>query len=317
MPELRSVGNDKQRRPCPICQQAADDDIVLRDYVSREHFMLACCRACGHGFIAEPPPVGQIWRYYQTPAGAKMHGRANPLARRLQRLLLLRELRLLGRLSAGDLVVDIGSGDGAAAAVLAEQAASVLALDGYPASHWQHAKIAYRQVDFNAVASRPDGLGELPGSGRRLAVMRHVLEHLHQPEQFLRNLARQRFDTVLLVVPNFHAWLRPLFGQSWYYWDPPRHLHQFTETSLRAAASHAGFDVDYLGRYGIDEIVTSLYRWLEMRAQDGKLAPRWLRQLCAPKGALAGLASAAAYLPGNTVIMARLRRRANGDDHAR
>ena len=72
--------------------------------------------------------------------------------------------------------------------------------------------------------------------------LRHVLEHAYDPVDLLRLLASKLNvgGKIYLEVPNFNSTLRKIFKKSWVGNYLPRHIHHFSEGSLRLAILNAG-----------------------------------------------------------------------------
>jgi len=75
-------------------------------------------------------------------------------------------------------------------------------------------------------------------------LMAHVIEHVHDPVALLQECRRVLHPEGRLVAftPNFESYGHRRLGESWLGLDPPRHLHIFTLTTLRAAAVRSGLD---------------------------------------------------------------------------
>lgn len=71
----------------------------------------------------------------------------------------------------------------------------------------------------------------------------HVIEHLHDPVQGLREVRRilRPGGHVWIVTPHAGGWSARRFGRDWRGWEPPRHLAVFTAASLLFALRRAGF----------------------------------------------------------------------------
>ena len=151
-------------------------------------------------------------------------------------------------------------------------------------------------------------------------VMRHVLEHLHEPSKVLSLFHSAGVPWVLVVVPNVDSPMARWLGEYWWHWDPPRHLLFFNADSLDRLARRCGYRVAKQRTYGIDEIVSSVFRWALIRtgavrtdrASAGS-TPLWLK-LLHPKSPLAALSSAAMSPIANTVLWCLMERA--GDVHA-
>jgi SAM-dependent methyltransferase len=69
----------------------------------------------------------------------------------------------------------------------------------------------------------------------------HVIEHVHEPLEFLRESRRvlKAGGTLVAVTPNAHAPGHARHGRHWRSLEPPRHLTLFTRAALGALASAA------------------------------------------------------------------------------
>jgi hypothetical protein len=271
----------------------------VRDPYSGDRFHVVRCLGCGGGFLEDPPPPEDLARYYENDLGALMHGRPNPLFAALQGVALVRDAApLLNRLAPGASIVELGSGDGRLAASLAARGWRVASRDMIPPERWPHPSVPYRRADLNALT--PDDLsvdGAPPGG----VILRHVLEHLSAPRDVLARLRAAGAGHVLIVVPNLDSPFASLLGEWWPYWDPPRHLSHFTLGSLEALAAGSGWKVLEHTSYGIDEVVSSVHRWLIHRERPGRLARLATRAVHA-KSPLAAVSSALASPVGTTVL---------------
>lgn len=70
----------------------------------------------------------------------------------------------------------------------------------------------------------------------------HVLEHLSDPVGTLREVCRilKKDGLVVMAVPNFRSPTALVFRSYWFALDMPRHLCQFSPTSLRALLDKVG-----------------------------------------------------------------------------
>lgn len=86
-------------------------------------------------------------------------------------------------------------------------------------------------------------------------VSSHVLEHVPEPIGFLKECHRilKPGGQLVFTTPNAGSYGHQIFRSQWRGLEPPRHLHVFSEDSLRYAAAIAGFQnirCDATGRGG-------------------------------------------------------------------
>lgn len=100
--------------------------------------------------------------------------------------------------------------------------------------------------------------------------MYHVLEHTPDPVDVLSECRRilKPGGEVVIAVPNYKSLLFGIVGPMWLGLDPPRHLHQFSPTSLSRAAERAGLQVVELATESLpDYVENELARWLRKAAR--------------------------------------------------
>jgi hypothetical protein len=280
---------------CPVCSgPGAKRERTVRDHQSRESFELARCPGCGVLFVSNPPTAEELPRYYENPSGRNMTEKPSRVFSLLRNVLIGRDLGpIFESVPKGELVADLGAGDGALVDLLRARGYDARAVDFSPE--------AAHSLDMNRPDLKPEHFkieGRIPSA----VVLRHVLEHLLRPTHVIRCLRELGVRHVILIVPNEESWLARAFGESWYYWDPPRHLLHFNHASLAELARLAGYRVKARHTYGIDEVVTSIHRGLMLSGRGGSAA----RALFHPKSPLAGLSSAGSTFFMNTICWAHL-----------
>ncbi len=76
-------------------------------------------------------------------------------------------------------------------------------------------------------------------------VLRHVLEHIAEPQMFMRELRRILKDDGLmcLVVPNFGGLHARVEREAWFHLSIPYHVAHYTKRPLQQLIDENGFDV--------------------------------------------------------------------------
>ena len=104
---------------------------------------------------------------------------------------------------------------------------------------------------------------ELPLEARfDLIVMFHVLEHIGDPVQLLRECAKRLAPGGRLIVnvPNFGSWQARFAGANWVHLDVPRHLVHYTPQTVAATLERAGLEVSDFRSVSIEH---DPYGWVE------------------------------------------------------
>lgn len=159
---------------------------------------------------------------------------------------------------AGRRVLDVACGDGYGSALLAEQAAEVLAVDrdrdviARAAAQYPKRNLKFRCLDVSAL---PEALGK----GRFDAVCAfQFLEHVGDQAALLHLLASLVRPGGLLAVSTPNRRCFPTFN--------PYHLHEFDADELRALAARLFPAATLYGVFGDDSVLT--YRRRKQRLGD-------------------------------------------------
>lgn len=133
--------------------------------------------------------------------------------------------------------------------------------------------------------------GKLPGAGFPdgffdAVRLNNVLEHLTDPEETFREIARiLRSDGVVYItVPNTRSLNFRLFGENWYGLDAPRHVILYCPRALRFLCDSTGFEIVKI-RFDSRafNFVRSVKYFLE---ENGRRWPGWIRRINWPSNKL-------------------------------
>jgi 2-polyprenyl-3-methyl-5-hydroxy-6-metoxy-1,4-benzoquinol methylase len=123
-------------------------------------------------------------------------------------------------------------------------------------SHMQIAGWEVEGIDFDAKAVENlrekyginIHLGSLesvqyPDNSFDAIAMNHVIEHIPNPVALLQECYRilKPGGYLVAVTPNINSWGHQKFGANWRGLETPRHIHIFSQTTLRESANKSGF----------------------------------------------------------------------------
>jgi SAM-dependent methyltransferase len=191
------------------------------------------CRACGHGFVENRPPLAELTRIYRgdpthDPRTKIVSYENRPDCRPIIDGILARSPE------RGD-SLDVGSGDGCFSFLLSRFGYRPFLIDLDPRAELAAAHVP--GATFSSVLFE-DYRAERPLSA---IVMSQILEHSLDPLAWLKRAAKMLSANGVLAIalPNFAGPYR-LFGRRDPFIIPPIHLNYFTPASLRAAMKNAG-----------------------------------------------------------------------------
>lgn len=135
-------------------------------------------------------------------------------------------------------VLDIGCGDGSRLARLRTLGWDVQGQEMDPKAASQ----AHQTYGVRVCLGPLDKAGFADGEFDAV-VMNHVIEHIHDPVRMLAECNRllRKGGTLIAVTPNAESYGHRRFGPCWRGLEPPRHVHLFSQRTLREIARSAGF----------------------------------------------------------------------------
>jgi ubiquinone/menaquinone biosynthesis C-methylase UbiE len=97
-----------------------------------------------------------------------------------------------------------------------------------------------KRYGFNVHVGSLESIG-YPDNSFDAITMSHVIEHVHDPVALLKECYRILKPTgyLVAVTPNINSWGHKKFEENWIHLDPPRHLHLFSDSTLRRCAIQA------------------------------------------------------------------------------
>jgi len=234
--------NVKNKFSCPICDKGQliySFNARALDYSTEGNFDIFVCTVCGHG-VTVLNGMDLSGLYEKGNYDAK-EGLLRKSLRPLLDMQEFNKVRGLRRWVPSGSVFEVGTGKG--------RFLRVARLMGFEVSGIEPSR---RSRSFTkgilAEAITGETLEEYAKHVERrfdALCAWHVLEHMVSPEMAINKMHSIIKDggVLMIAVPNF-ASRQALTGKAnWYHLDPPRHLHHFTEISLRTLLEKNNFEV--------------------------------------------------------------------------
>lgn len=227
---------------CILCG-AAD----AQPFFEKDGYRLVRCRSCALVFVANPPTPEELRRFYSFAEGYGVESRDDPAEIARLQTLGRRHLEALHRLAAPPgRLLDVGCSAG-------------FFLDAARSAGWEvrglepnagAAELGRTRLGLDIVTGE---LADAPFAPETFdaVTLWDVLEHVRDPDKTLRAVRELlRPDGVLaLSTPNlgglFPRVSRPV-GRLTGYWthpEPPAHLFQFSDATLRQLLRRKGFSI--------------------------------------------------------------------------
>lgn len=247
-------------RACSCCREES-----LAAFSTLQSFRFDRCRKCGFTFANPPPPADVLARFYASPYYERYR---RTEAERLKReryfsLSAYRDLRSLAQWlgpGASRSVLDYGCGPGSFLALLRDQFGfkSVEGLEIEPLSR----EIA-RDVYGLHLASNSR---ELTRQEYDVVVLLEVLEHVPEPDAFLRHVAPLVRDggQLLVSTPAVDNLVARFVPTASPHYTAPSHVSLFTRRALSTLLARHGFapirfEVDHASSYLACVLASALF----------------------------------------------------------
>ncbi len=237
---------------CPVCESTSIEPMAkLADRFfqpANKCFCLYQCKRCNNrvllpkpspDFLPETHRAGSLVEHTYSPN--VLHGR---LITAYRRAMLYTHVQFVRRIAMEQQkskrlvrLLDVGCGDGSFL-----DAAEIRPCIGMDISPRAVAAVNARGVSaVNASLRHPP----FPDHSFSLVTLFHVLEHLSPPQLYLervRQLLSPNGD-VVIQVPNFDCAQAKLLKGNWLGYDAPRHVVNYSATSLIQALVQSGFTI--------------------------------------------------------------------------
>lgn len=259
-----------QIKECPVCRSKNFDAVFeVTDYVaSGDSFSIVECGSCHVRLTRPVPGEKEIRSYYDSDDyishSETTRGFINKLYAVVRRVMIIRKRKLTQSLGPGGSgrLLEIGCGAGA---FLNEMHRSGWDVSGIEPDRRVRDTVIER---YGLAVISPEEWFTQPQSSYGVIALWHVLEHLHNLDDYLRRIKTSLEDDGVLIVavPNYYSYDAEYYQSRWAAYDAPRHLYHFTWESMTALLKRNGLTITAIKRLPLDAFYVSM---LSEKYQEG------------------------------------------------
>ena len=226
---------------CLLCNRIA----VSSWFVKRAgavDYTIVRCKSCRAAYVWPRPEANAVHDLYADENYSPSHDRQGvywPSGQSDARRLLASFRRLIN----GPVILDIGAGEGVAAAEAIRHGFTVRACEPSPQCRREFA----RRNGFEPESSFFDG--EYARKNRHqidAVLLSHVLEHLRDPDQLINDVSTvlRPQGVMIVTVPLFGSVVTAILGRRDFFITPPEHLTYFSFAGLKGMMERHGYIIE-------------------------------------------------------------------------
>jgi 2-polyprenyl-3-methyl-5-hydroxy-6-metoxy-1,4-benzoquinol methylase len=256
---------------CPVCESKQIANFFsAKDYtVSNETFTIVKCNDCKHMFTQNVASQNDIGKYYQSENyishSDTQTGIINKLYHAVRKRTLLGKKNLVQKETGKQQgkILDIGCGTGAFLNTMKDANWSTTGLEPDDAAR----KKAFELYSIEAKSSHE--IFDLPNNKYDAITMWHVLEHVHQLQEYIAQLKKilTNEGRIFIAVPNYTSYDAQYYESYWAAYDLPRHLYHFSPKSMKTLVELHGLTIEKIKPMWFDSFYVSM---LSEQYKNGK-----------------------------------------------
>ncbi len=247
---------------CPVCNSdKITPQLTAEDFtVSHQQFSIWHCNDCTHRFTQNVPGQDAIGPYYQSDSYISHSDTKKGLVNTLYHMVRKRTLNSKRKMveaetgMAKGAILDIGCGTGAFLHTMKTAGWNITGLEPDDTARKKAAELYALQPES------PEKLFQLQPASYNAITMWHVLEHVHQLHDYIKQLAAliAPDGKIIIAVPNYTSKDAALYQEFWAAYDVPRHLYHFSPASMRKLLSGYGLTVKKVKPMWFDSFYVSM-----------------------------------------------------------
>lgn len=232
-----------QIKNCPVC--GADnfsDYLNLKDFfLTGETFQLQKCESCGFVLTNPRPEDQSLAKYYDSPDYLSHHSQGlNPVRmvyQELRRINIRNKFSLIRRYVSKGSLLDIGCGTGEVLHYFEQKKWNAKGIE--PSKSAREFAIKKYGLD---VEDEPE-LKRFKENSFDIVSMWHVLEHVSDLQDRMAVVHKliKSSGYLIIALPNLNSWDAKYYQRYWAAYDVPRHLHHFSQKTIKKLVTNHGF----------------------------------------------------------------------------
>ena len=221
---------------CPVCGSSnISPCLTAEDHtVSHERFVIDECADCTLRFTQDVPGQDAIGPYYQSENYISHSNTSKGFVNSLYHKVRSRTLRSKRKLISSATgktqgrILDVGAGTGAFLNEMKTAGWEVTGLEPDEGS-----RTLSKELYGNDLLPSSE-FYNLPDHSFDAITMWHVLEHVHELQEYIKQLRMLLKDDgrIFIAVPNYTSYDAGYYGAAWAAYDVPRHLYHFSPASM-------------------------------------------------------------------------------------
>ncbi|MBS1558283.1 MAG: class I SAM-dependent methyltransferase [Bacteroidetes bacterium] len=213
------------------------------------------CLRCGFTITNPQPTLEEIGNYYLSEKYISHTGGDQSLFDRVYKKIRLRMLKkkraLIEQKSTGCKILDIGCGTGDFLKEMKENGWKAIGVE--PS---ETARFKAQEKELEIVKN----IDEIEDDTFSAITLWHVLEHLHNPNEYLKKIHSllSTSGKLIVAVPNLESYDANYYKNYWAAYDVPRHLWHFNKTTIKKMMEQCGFELNEVKPLMFDSYYVSL-----------------------------------------------------------
>ena len=264
---------------CPACGSSSIKPVLtaIDHTVSGEKFAIWECADCTLRFTQDVPAEKSIERYYQSEDYIShtntSKGFINRIYLAVRKRTLKQKIKLIGSVTnlKGGRILDLGSGTGAFVHEMQSHGWNATGLEPDGGAR----KIAKEM--FDCELKNVDELFKLEKNSFDVITLWHVLEHVHDLHNYLRQLRSllKENGRLIIAVPNYTSVDAGFYKENWAAYDVPRHLYHFSPVAMEKLMLTQGMSILAYKPMWFDSFYVSLLSEKYKKGKTNFIAATW------------------------------------------